>query len=676
MTNSISSRGNSGEMSVSQETRINKLNDWGRQFNRPPVATGGFCNGDAFMWGMNKRNGSEKYFLDMNDLVSRPEVDMVSLERKNIEYNSHFKNKTLSSLNIETQNDLISAHTQYLEILTYYENIMVTYRPELAFSSYRQSDWAKVYNEIQGIKENDDNALIKEASFSMVVNKNTLVDTLKKIIPPNKIIMMSSIGHATALYYDGTNYSYYDPNVGKPLSSSQLENLLDALDRGLENSKNKGETIGLGFSILDYAKFSLPADYYMSFKKTLFSENKEKLHGTATALHFALMVGDMDILEIASQTPGYNMDYILPFAVSQKHDFFYKLLDMVKDVNVKDSKGISALEHAVNYKDFKMINALFEKDATINPNLLGYLVNNESESLRNLLAHKIEDINALLPSIDATALYMASLKQNTQLEDLLISKGADVNKKNKDGNSYIETLIVQGRVDRLEALLDKKLVNVNITNNYGKSILATCIETNNTAIAIELLKQGADPDAKILSGLNSIFHWSCEHNEPDLIQFFLKSGKNGMELNLDLKTAIEIAAEKGHIGIVNRFLDNLPSVDVRDEYDRPLIGLAIENNNILLVKILLQRGVNLDVKDDSGNLIMDMAKRFNNPEIMKLLVEHQKEKQDKESIPTVFSPLYNMTSLKQSKKEEQKNQKDEMGIDSEEAKKIKKGPIT
>ena len=80
------------------------------------------------------------------------------------------------------------------------------------------------------------------------------------------------------------------------------------------------------------------------------------------------------------------------------------------------------------------------------------------------------DVNARNPQFGEPILSTAALMGHTEVMAFLLEKGADINARNRDGNTALHAAAFLGRADAIELLLEHG-VDVNIRNNQGSSAI-------------------------------------------------------------------------------------------------------------------------------------------------------------------------------------------------------------
>lgn len=110
------------------------------------------------------------------------------------------------------------------------------------------------------------------------------------------------------------------------------------------------------------------------------------------------------------------------------------------------------------------------------------------------------DVNTKDGRTGLTLLQIAINKKHTEIIQLLLDKGADVNIKDKQGRGPIHLAVVTGQKDIVEKLIAKG-ADINAIDGRAENALTLARKNNQTEITELLLKNGAkEPDLQALQG--------------------------------------------------------------------------------------------------------------------------------------------------------------------------------
>lgn len=176
-------------------------------------------------------------------------------------------------------------------------------------------------------------------------------------------------------------------------------------------------------------------------------------------------------------------------------------------------------------------------------------------------------------------------KDKAEVEALL-AKGANVNAKDKDGDTLLHGAASRGNKDIVESLLAKG-ADVSARGNDNKTPLHRAAFSGEKDIAELLLAKGADVNAKAKDGDTPLFA-AVYRGKKDIAELLLA---NGADVNANAKDGFT-----------------------------PLHGAA--NGKKDIVELLLAKGADVNAKLSGGNSPLDVAEIWKNKSVVDLLDEH------------------------------------------------------
>lgn len=175
-------------------------------------------------------------------------------------------------------------------------------------------------------------------------------------------------------------------------------------------------------------------------------------------------------------------------------------------------------------------------------------------------------------------LHDAVIAGDADLVDALIRRGANVNKKNFDGET---PLLISTLLENMKVV--EKLVNagadVNLKDNKGNTALQYALNyLDDLNIARILIEAGGNVDVARLNGSTAL-HFAALHNNVTVIEYLLRNGMDANTRDDQERTPLHLAGifNKGssHLGLVETLLKSRADVTVVDGYDMtPLEYLA------------------------------------------------------------------------------------------------------
>lgn len=194
---------------------------------------------------------------------------------------------------------------------------------------------------------------------------------------------------------------------------------------------------------------------------------------------------------------------------------------------------------------------------------------------------------------NGTALQVAIIHRRTEVVELLVNRGADVNTTDLEGRTLLHLLLhrINGlsQLTRLVTLLLQKGAKIEAKENLGYTPLHTCVPFTNKdvsgAVVILLLQHKADADPETSLG----------------------------------KTALHEAAQKGNFTAAQALLQQEANVNSKTTFGYETLHLASEEGYDDLVELLLNNGASVDARNAQGRTPLMFAK---GPKIAELLLGH------------------------------------------------------
>ena len=295
-----------------------------------------------------------------------------------------------------------------------------------------------------------------------------------------------------------------------------------------------------------------------------------------TCLTFAVRYEHTDLVRYLAGLPEVDVNHrdttsdatVLHYAVNhrKKHTIVQVLIDAGADVDAQENKGgRSPLHFACASGVLDVVKMLVEAGAGV------CVTDSDGCTCLHYAARygNIETVRYLvgLPEVDVnhadchnhTALHKAVVKQHTEVVQVLIDAGADVNAHNIEGLHYtaLHTAVVNKRTEVVQILIDA----------------------------------GADIDAQNNEGRSTPLHSACSEGALEVVKMLLEAGAGVRVADNDGCTCLHFAACLGHTETV-RYLVALPEVDVNhaDCHNHTALHKAVVKQDTEVVQILIDAG--------------------------------------------------------------------------------------
>ena len=217
--------------------------------------------------------------------------------------------------------------------------------------------------------------------------------------------------------------------------------------------------------------------------------------------------------------------------------------------------------------------------------------------------------NDLTKSVDVednTLLHNAAANEQLAVVRYLISKGANVNAKNRDGWTPLHWVAHLNKDIKVARLLVSKRANVNAKTNSGYTPL-------------EWAKSMDHASAAVVQYLESISGTPAPTEQAEG-NVALQSNSTSPDVNAKDergRTQLHLAARRGDLENVKSLISKGANVNARDEYgDTPLL----DTKNVEVVKYLVSQGANVNTSNKNGFTLLHTAAYEGDVDVVKFLI--------------------------------------------------------
>ena len=264
-----------------------------------------------------------------------------------------------------------------------------------------------------------------------------------------------------------------------------------------------------------------------------------------------------------------------------------------------------------------------------------------AKDIVELLISKGADVNAKDKEDGKTPLAMAKDKD---IAGLLISRGADVNSKGRMGMTPLHWASQADRKDVVELLISKG-ANVNAKlKNDGWTPLHFASMNVNKDVAELLISKGADVNTK-----GSPLHWASSYGNKDVAELLISkgadvnardySGKTPLHRAFNKDTAILLISKGANVNakdkdgmnplamakdkdIAGLLISRGADVNLKGRMDMTPLHWASFNGNKDVAELLISKGADVNARDYNGKTPLYKASSKGRKEIVELLKKH------------------------------------------------------
>ena len=363
-----------------------------------------------------------------------------------------------------------------------------------------QRDWFKIGIEQDPnlLLELDGNKAQAEYSIASLFTLEQLKQLFREnIIHDHKLIFIMSHNRVSALFKDGNNYYYYDPDdkTGETVvhTTAEIAELIFDVHHFVPTNPSP-----LLFVMLSLDKTDVPVSY--PCQKEILDHINPTLYGTSdyaqgySGLHLAAIWGCLESIEYFVTRDG--------------------------DLNIVNDSNSSALMLAVLAGRKKAIELLLKKSAAINQ------TDYDGE----------------------TVLKMAVSRQQYEIVDLLLEYGADPNIADRYNETPLMVAARNGYLPLVYSLI-KKGVDIDAKDYRA---LSAIIYANNEGHAdvVKVLKEKGAKDSDLVTIMNAV-----RTGQPDVVKKILDNGMNPNIIDNHNETPLMVATRAGFDEVVKVLLE-------------------------------------------------------------------------------------------------------------------------
>ena len=218
------------------------------------------------------------------------------------------------------------------------------------------------------------------------------------------------------------------------------------------------------------------------------------------------------------------------------------------------------------------------------------------------------------------ALIEACRGGHTEVVKLLLENGAGVNILIDNGCSALMVASQNGYAQIMLMLLEKD-TQINLSDNDGWSALMKACANGHIEVTKLLIAHDATINHQSYDGWSAVM--AASHNGSiEIIKLLLKHNANVRLYNSNGKSALMIASEKGHTEIVEILLSYDDKVNLQDIDGVSAFMLASQNGHTEVIKLLQSHGANIVLQDNRGWSALMKASDKGHTAVTKFLIQH------------------------------------------------------
>ena len=197
-------------------------------------------------------------------------------------------------------------------------------------------------------------------------------------------------------------------------------------------------------------------------------------------------------------------------------------------------------------------------------------------------------------------LLVASSEGKLSIIKMLVEAGANACATDNEGNTCLTIAEKNGHTETVRYLAGLPEVDVNHAADENKTALHSAVHRGDTSAVHCLIDAGADIEAKDRMG-RSPLHWACKDGDLGVVKMLVKAGAEVCATDNEGNTCFTIAEKNGHTETV-RYLEILPEVGMNQTQGlcNTALEAASEQGTATKeeVKALLEMMKSVDTEED------------------------------------------------------------------------------
>ncbi len=254
-----------------------------------------------------------------------------------------------------------------------------------------------------------------------------------------------------------------------------------------------------------------------------------------------------------------------------------------------------------------------------NETALHMAISHGKSDMARLLIANGADISALSDGMHSgTPLHHAVLfGSKKHMAELLISKSAEVNARNRQGRTPLIDAILRDRPDMFELLLASG-ADVNASGDDAM-VFDYAVKNGYTDVAKEMISKGIDVNATDFDGATAL-HRAARWGSNGVVELLISNHANVNATSSDGKTPLHAALRQNHRGIVELLVAGGANLDATGRAKRTILHEAACYRHKTVAELALANGADVNARDADGMTPLHYAVREKNMDMARLLI--------------------------------------------------------
>ncbi|XP_013403315.1 ankyrin repeat domain-containing protein 29-like [Lingula anatina] len=193
-------------------------------------------------------------------------------------------------------------------------------------------------------------------------------------------------------------------------------------------------------------------------------------------------------------------------------------------------------------------------------------------------------------------------------------------KKETPSDQLLHLASLQGNLEQLRKVLDSGRVHVDCKDKEGTTPLILASANNHLDCVKELLKQGADPGARRLTGTCALF-FAAQGGYLDIVKELLENGAPVDLPSYDGGTPLFVACQCNHLDVAEELIARGADIQAEMIDGATSLFIAAQNGHLKMVKFLLSKGAKANARRKDGASALWIACQMGHVTVVKELID-------------------------------------------------------
>lgn len=307
----------------------------------------------------------------------------------------------------------------------------------------------------------------------------------------------------------------------------------------------------------------------------------------------------------------------------------YLIDDCAAAIDVSDKFGMDALLWAAWFghkNSTKFMLKVGMKATARNKHGYSWLhcaTQNDHLSLLDVLEEELQDFDRnIVDNCGRTCVHVACKFKRSEMLELLLKKGCNPNKKDKEGNTAMHTAAQYGFVEAIE-ILAKSGCSIEEFNNQHQSPLHIAAQHGQMELCESILLQGGDVNIEDNEETCPL-HLAVNNLHLDATKLLISHKADVDACNKHNQTPLHFAVARKNVDVTKLLLDCRANTSVQDARGETVLHLAAENGLVHLTELFLRAKPKLNVCDQKGKTPLEVAARGNYVTIVDMIIKAER----------------------------------------------------